>query len=196
MRALLALLTLSALSLPTLSHADDLEVAFGEEFGHLEYWRDAAIVNMPEQTFGAGLLLTEPNDTMGYATLLTRVLEGYEPLDIRVGGRVVLVGLNDPDNDVIGIAFGATGRYRLPLDWFPGLRRYPVHVGARIFYAPETTTSDSGVDVLDVDIIRGEIELSPRLMGIVGVRKVSVDRRVGEDDIVDEKLYVGLRLEL
>lgn len=190
------LLVASCVVLPIVSadtRADEATALLGNEYGELIYSRDVDINQLPDGRASLGLLMTEDNTTLAHGTLSAGVLPGARPLDVRIGARIYMVNLVEPDDDVLAIGFGASARYRLPLDWIPVLERFPFYIAASIYFAPEIVTSGSNTDVLDVHIIRGELELAPNMEALVGLRTLDIDRPIGQDDIVDEKLYVGLR---
>lgn len=163
---------------------------------HLEltYGRDAGFIGLDEGRSEVGLLMTEDNSIILQGTVEFPVLEGIRPLEMAVGGRLFMANLVDPDDDVMGIGFGASARYRLPTDRIPLLNRFPFHLAASIYYSPEVTTSGAGVDILDIHVIRGELELAENVYGLIGLRTLEVDRDDGDEEIIDERVYVGLRV--
>jgi hypothetical protein len=177
------------------ARADQIEVMLGNEFGEVNYTRDADFVGLDQGRAAAGLLLTEDNTVVGYGGVEFPVLEETTDIDFSVGARLYLAGLVEPGDDVIGIGFGASARYKLPLGGVPFLRRFPLWIASSIYFAPEVTTSGAGIDILDVHIIRGELELGPNVYGLAGLRTLNVDRDDGDNDIVDERFYLGVRVQ-
>ena len=175
------------------ARADSATVLLGNEYGEAIYTRDGGLIGLRQSNVSAGLLMTESNDVLIHGTVAMPVLEQKTPLDISIGSRLFLTNLVEPDDDVIGIGFGAEASWLLPTHWIPLLRRFPLTVAASFYFSPEITTSGSGVDITDVHVIRGELELAPNVDALVGLRSLNVDRDTGSDDIVDEKIYVGLR---
>ncbi len=176
------------------AHGDDIEVAFSNEVAELTYARDAALFGLKQQKLAAGLLMTEDNSIVVQATLFNEVLRGKSPVEIDIGARFYLAGLTEPDDDIMALAFGARGRFKLPLDQFPVINRFALYVSSSIFFAPEITTSGTDINITDIDYVRGEIELTPTINGFVGVRKLDIDRDPGKGEIVNE-LYVGARFK-
>ncbi|MFW6092634.1 MAG: hypothetical protein ACODAC_01585 [Pseudomonadota bacterium] len=188
-----AIWLLSATALP--AAADEANVLLGNKYGELIYTRHDDMLGVPDASASVALLMTEDNNTLGHGTFATEVLPGALPrFTFDVGARLYLMNLVDPDDDVMGIGFGAGARFRAPVEWLPLFERYPLHLAASIYFAPEITTSGADIDVLDLHVIRGELELSPNIDGLVGLRTFEVDRAVGDDDIVDDRLYVGIRV--
>jgi hypothetical protein len=182
-------------SITSTTWAGEFAAILSDEFAELSYARDAGFVGLEEGRAEAGLLLTEDNTIIVHGTLDFPVLTDATPVELAVGTRLYLAGLVEPGDDIMGIGFGAAARYRLPLDRVPVLNRFPFYIAASIYYSPEVTTSGAGTDILDIHLIRGELELSENVLGLVGLRTLDVDRGVGEEDIVDERLYVGLRVQ-
>jgi hypothetical protein len=174
------------------AYGDDIEVAFSNEFAELTYARDSGLIGLKEQKLAISLLVTEANSLVAQATLFSEVLKGKAPIELNIGGRFYLAGLTEPDDDIMALAFGARGRYKLPLDQFPVINRFPLYVSSSIFFAPEITTSGTDINITDIDYVRGEIELTSTINGFVGVRLLDIDRDPGKDDIVNE-LYAGAR---
>lgn len=169
--------------------AGEVDAMLSDDYLEVAYARDAAVVGLEQGRAGLGLLLTEDNTIIAHGGLDFPILRGQTPLELWAGARLYLAGLVEPGDDVMGIGFGATARYRLPV-----LRQIPMYIGASIHYAPEVTTSGAGTDILDIHVVRGEIELAENVTGLVGLRTFEVDRRPGEEEIIDEKMYVGLRV--
>ncbi len=93
--------------------------------------------------------------------------------------------LDDPDDDVFGLAPGLEARYALPFGT-------PMAVVGNIFYAPDILTFGDADDVLDFNV-RFEVQFIPRAVGFVGYRLLDFDRDEGEDDEIVENVQLGLR---
>jgi hypothetical protein len=176
------------------ARTDEVSVLLGNDYGEVAYSRHDTFMGIEGADVTAGLLMTEVNNILAHGTLSIPVLEEKTPLDISVGTRLFLASLVEPDDDIMGVGFGASASWRLPTDGVPFLRRFPLTLASSIYFSPEITTSGSGVDVTDLHVIRGEFELTPNMDALVGLRTLNVDRDAGEEDIVDERLYVGLRV--
>jgi len=170
------------------AQADEFEVSLANKFGEVRYARDAAILGIENGGVSAGFLRTSANDSVVHGTVYTPILQGAVPVSINIGARIYLASLVEPGDDVIGVAFGASARYKLPV-----LDRWPIYIASQIFFAPEITTSSNSIDILDVHVIRGEMEVTPAIDALVGLRSLRVDRTFGDDDVVDERFYVGVR---
>jgi hypothetical protein len=170
------------------AQADEFEISLANKFGEARYARDGEFLGLPEGGVSAAFLRTSSNDSVVHGTVYTAVLEGALPVAINIGASVYLASLVEPGDDIIGLGFGASARYKLPV-----LPRWPIYIASSIFFAPEITTSGNSVDILDVHIIRGEMEITPSIDALVGLRSFRVDRPFGDDDVVDERLYVGVR---
>jgi hypothetical protein len=170
------------------AQADEFEISLANKFGEVRYAREADILGVENGGISAGFLRTSSNASVVHGTVYTPILEGAVPVSINVGARVYLASLVEPGDDIIGVAFGASARYKLPM-----LERWPIYVASQIFFAPEITTSGNSVNILDVHVIRAEMEVTPAIDALVGLRSLRVDRDFGDDDVVDERLYVGVR---
>ncbi|MGD8429232.1 MAG: YfaZ family outer membrane protein [Ectothiorhodospiraceae bacterium] len=173
-------------ALTQVASADELEASFANDYGEIMYTRDAAAVGQPGDQLRFGALVNESNNIIAHGTYQTDVLDQIREVQLNVGGRIYFAGLTEPDDDVVGLAFGAGARIRLPLD------AIPLYLGTGIFYAPAVITSGAGQRIIDVNVVRGEIGLTERMYGYVGYRRLNIDRNAGEDDIV-KSLYVGAR---
>lgn len=175
--------------------ANEVEASLGNKFGELLYTRDAAPVSLPDGDLTVAMLMTENNNLLAHATLDMEVLAEKTPVEFKIGARLYLASLVEPDDDIMGLGFGASGRFRLPFDRLPLLKRFPFYIAASIYFSPEITTSGAGVDVTDIHVIRGELELAPNILGVVGLRSLDIDRASGaQEDIVDERVYAGVRI--
>ena len=179
--------------LVSVAQADNIEGSFSNDFGELIYSRDAGLIGLKNQELAIGLFLNEDNNVVPHFTLSTEVLKDKSPIRFTVGGRAYFGVLTEPDDDVVGLAFGASARYKLPFDRFPVLERFPIHISSGIYFAPAITTSGSNIEIIDVDFVRGEIELTPRIHGFAGLRLFEFDREPGEDTLIDSVIYGGAR---
>jgi hypothetical protein len=170
------------------AQADEFEISLANKFGEVRYAREANVLGIENGGMSAAFLRTSANDSVVHGTVYTPILQGAVPVSINVGARVYLASLVEPGDDIIGVAFGASARYKLPV-----LERWPIYIASQIFFAPEITTSGNSVNILDVHVIRGEMEVTPAIDALVGLRSLRVDRDFGDDDVVDERLYVGVR---
>jgi hypothetical protein len=178
----------SVAAVVTPAHADEFEISIANKFGEARYARDGEFLGLPEGGVSAAFLRTSDNNSIVHGTVYTDVLEGALPVSINIGASLYLASLVEPGDDIIGLAFGAAARYKLPV-----LPRWPIYIASSIFFAPEITTSGNSVDILDVHVIRGEMEITPSMDALVGLRSFRVDRDFGDDDVVDERFYIGVR---
>jgi hypothetical protein len=174
--------------LVSVAQADSIEGSFSNDFGELVYSRDAGLIGLKDQEMAIGLFLSEDNNVVPHFTLSTEVLKGKSPIQFAISGRVYFAALTEPDDDVVGVAFGASGRYKLPI-----LGRFPLSIRSSIYFAPAITTSGSEIEIIDVDFVRGELELTPRIHGFAGLRLFEFDRDPGEDTLIDTVIYGGAR---
>ena len=183
-----ALCLVGGLSMVAPAQADEFEVSLANKFGEMRYARAGDFIGLPDGGVSVAFLTTSSNETVIHGTVYTDVLEGATPLSINVGARLYMARLVNPGDDVIGLGFGASARYQLPV-----LPRWPIYLASSIFFAPEVTTSGADTSVLDIHVSRGEMELTPAIDALVGLRSLRVDRNVGDEDVVDERFYVGVR---
>jgi hypothetical protein len=83
-----------------------------------KFLTDAGLVGLDGNTIGFGLLLSDDRDIVGSVEFLAPgVLRDVLPdfLELSLGARGLVGLLDDPDDDVVGIAPGAGARARLPL---------------------------------------------------------------------------------
>lgn len=177
--------------LVSVAQADSIEGSFSNDFGELVYSRDAGLIGLKDQELAIGLFLNEDNNVVPHFTLSTGVLKDKLPIQFAIGGRGYFAALTEPDDDVVGVAFGASGRYKLPFDRLPVLGQFPIHIRSSIYFAPAITTSGSDIEIIDADFVRGEIELTPTIHGFAGVRLFEFDRAPGDDTLLDSIIYGG-----
>ena len=167
--------------------ANAVEIAVSEETLEGTYFTDAGMVGLPGGGMGLSVLLSDDRDLVASGSVmapnvLANVLPG--PLSLSIGGKVYAAFLDDPSDDVLGIAPGVEGRYALPF----GL---PAAVVANVFYAPEIITFGEADNVLDFNA-RFEIQATASVVGFVGYRLLDFDRDDGDDQIV-ENAQLGVR---
>jgi hypothetical protein len=173
------------------AQADSIEGSASNDFLDLSYSRNAGLIGLNDQELTLSLFMNEENNVIPYATLSKEVLKGATPIHFNIGARIYFAALTEPDDDVAGVAFGASGRYKLPFDRIPGLGRFPISIRSSIFFAPSITTSGSGIEIIDADFVRAEIELTPLIRGFAGLRLLEFDRNSGEDRLIDSVIYGG-----
>jgi hypothetical protein len=189
------ILLLSMLAACTPLLAGDLELLFSKDSGELTYIRDGSFINFDNAEVSMGAFLNENNDIAPYAGLMSEVLKDKinvfkEPLSFAIGGRIYYPLLTAPSDDVIGLAFGVSAGYTIRI-----FKKMPIHLETTAYYAPEVLTSGDQTSILDWHIIRGEIELTERTTGIVGLRRFEVNGAEGGDQDLDNGLNLGLRYQ-
>jgi hypothetical protein len=167
----------------------EIELAVTDDTLQGRFLTDGAIVGLGGNTVGLGLLLSDDRDFVGSVEFLAPgVLRKLLPdfLQVSLGARGVFALLDDPDDDVFGIAPGAAARLRLPLGG------PPMYIAGDFFYAPDILTFGDADSVMDFNV-RYELQFLQNTTGFVGYRLLDFDREgSGEDDIVNT-LNVGLR---
>jgi hypothetical protein len=166
-----------------------IELAVTDDTLQGKFLTDAGIVGLGGNTIGLGLLLSDDRDFVGSVEFLApgvlrRLLPDF--LQVSLGARGLVGLLDDPDDDVIGIAPGVAARVRLPLGG------PPMYIAGDFFYAPDILTFGDADSVMDFNV-RYELQFLENTTGFVGYRLLHFDREHGgKDDIVDT-LNVGLR---
>jgi hypothetical protein len=154
-----------------------------------KFLTDAGLVGLDGNTLGFGLLLTDDRDIVGSVEFLAAgVLRNLLPdlLELSFGARGLVGLLDDPDDDVVGIAPGVAARARLPVGG------PPMYIAGDFFYAPDILTFGDADAVTDFNV-RYEVQFLQNTTAFVGYRLLDFDREgSGEDDIVNT-LMVGLR---
>jgi hypothetical protein len=107
-------------------------------------------------------------------------------LQVSLGARGLVGLLDDPDDDVVGIAPGVGARVRLPLGG------PPMYIAGDFFYAPDILTFGDADEVIDFNV-RYELQFLQNTTGFVGYRLLDFDRDGGGDDEIVDTLNVGLR---
>jgi hypothetical protein len=167
----------------------EIELAVTDDTLQGRFLTDGAIVGLGGNTVGLGLLLSDDRDFVGSVEFLAPgVLRKLLPdfLQVSLGARGVFALLDDPDDDVFGIAPGAAARLRLPLGG------PPMYIAGDFFYAPDILTFGDADSVMDFNV-RYELQFLQNTTGFVGYRLLDFDREDrGKDEIVDT-FNVGLR---
>lgn len=185
---LITIFTLVLTTVAASAQAHYLEGQLGEEIVEITYVTHLKQFSMPDKEFTASIFFNEENDIVTHFGILSEVLKDVTPITFQVGGKVYLAGLSAPDDDVFGIAVGLAARLKVPL------KPIPVYLSASIFAAPEVLTSGSNVNIVDVNLIRAEIDLTPTTLGFVGLRKFDIDRSdIDADRKLVNEMYIGAR---
>jgi hypothetical protein len=164
-----------------------VELALTEEALQATYFTDAGLVGLRGSGLALGLLLSDDRDIVASGTVLAPdVLANLVPgpLALAIGGRAYAALLDDPDDDVFGLAPGLEARYALPFGT-------PMAVVANVFYAPEILTFGESDNVFDFNA-RFEVQFTSAVVGFVGYRLLEFDRDNGDDQITDD-LQFGVR---
>ena len=171
-----------------------IDVAISDAFAQFNYNRESAdVLGLTGKRVTLGLFLNEDNSIVPSAGLEGVILEDVTPIQLWVGSKVYLGFLASPDDDIFSVAFGARARWELPLDKIPFFKRFTAAISSNFYYGPEITTSGSGVNVVDSEWIKGEIDLTERLTGTVGARVLKFEKDGINDpseELADE-LFVG-----
>lgn len=171
-------------------HPRQIEVEITDDALQGRFFTDGAFVGLDRNQVGAGLLLSEDRDIVGSAQVLAPgLLQRFLPdfVSLSLGARAFVALLAEPDDDIAGIAPGATARVALPF-----LENVPVAGVGEIFFAPDILTFGEADEVIDFSG-RLEVEFLERTTGFVGFRVLNFEREgSGEDSIVDS-LMGGVR---
>ncbi len=166
-----------------------IELAVTDDTLQGRFLTDAGLVGLEGNTIGFGLLVSDDRDIVGSVEFLAPgVLRDLLPdfLQVSLGARGLVGFLDDPDDDVFGIAPGAAARVRLPLGG------PPMYIAGDFFYAPDILTFGDADSVMDFNV-RYELQFLQNTTGFVGYRLLDFDREDrGKDEIVDT-FNVGLR---
>jgi hypothetical protein len=167
----------------------EIELAVTDDSLQGRFLTDAELVGLDGNTIGFGLLLSDDRDIVGSVEFLAPgVLRNLLPdlLQVSLGARGLVGLLDDPDDDVVGIAPGAGARVRLPLGG------PPMYIAGDFFYAPDILTFGDADAVIDFNV-RYELQFLQNTTGFVGYRLLDFDRDGGGDDEIVDSLNVGLR---
>ncbi len=178
--------------------AGELEVLFSKETGEISYIRDGGFINLKDAEVTVGSFLSEDNNIIPYAGLMSEVLKNKinlfnEPLTFFIGSRFYAALLTEPSNDIIGLSFGASARYTVRL-----FKKMPIHLSSTAYYAPEVITSGDNTALFDWHVIRGEIELTDRTRGFLGFRTFEINNHGGgekDHTHLDDEIHLGLRFK-
>lgn len=165
-----------------------IEVAITDEAIMGEYITDAGLVGLPGNRIAFGGLFTDDRDIMGQGELMAPgLIAQFLPdiVTVALGGRGYLGLLDDPDDDVFGIAPGAEVRVQLPID-------YPVEAVGNLFYGPNILTFGDADTVVDFEL-RAEAQFLERTFGFVGYRFLNFEREEASDDSLLNSIEAGLR---
>jgi outer membrane protein OmpA-like peptidoglycan-associated protein len=166
-----------------------IELAVTDDTLQGKFLTDAELVGLDGNTIGFGLLLSDDRDIVGSVEFLAPgVLRNLLPdlLQVSLGARGLVGLLDDPDDDVVGIAPGVGARVRLPLGG------PPMYIAGDFFYAPDILTFGDADEVIDFNV-RYELQFLQNTTGFVGYRLLDFDRDGGGDDEIVDTLNVGLR---
>jgi hypothetical protein len=126
-----------------------LELALTNDSVQGKFLTDAGLIGLEGNRLGFGVLITDDRDIVGSAEVLAAgLLRNLLPdlLELSLGARALIGLLDDPDDDVVGIAPGVAARARLPVGG------PPMYIASDFFYAPDILTFGDADAVADFNV--------------------------------------------
>ena len=144
----------------------------------------------PHSEFSYAVFLSENRDFVGSAGLLmgTELNFGWEPLQIKFGPQAYAAMLNEENNDVFLLAVGVEARYEL-------VPSRAIAIRAHGYYAPDILTFGAADEMTDV-MVRGEMELTDRLIIFAGYRWFRLELNNTEQRDLQNQLFGGVRWQV
>ncbi len=187
----LLIATLCTVSMPV-AYAQDssagersIELALSDTTLQLRYLTDADAVNVDNGRLVFGAFLSEERDVVGTAALMVPIDWSFGPLSFDVGPQVYAALLDEENNDVFAVAFGAEVRFDLN-------RSNELAIVGSGYYAPDILTFGSADKITDLSA-RAEARLTPHLLGFVGFRWFELDLLMTRDRKLQDELFAGVR---
>jgi hypothetical protein len=134
------------------------------------------------------VFLSEERDVVGSAALLINSDLTLGPFDVRFGPQAYAALLNEENQDVFALAFGAEARFNL-------LRSRAIAIIGSAFYSPDVLTFGQADNLRDFGA-RAEMRLTPRLLGLAGYRWFDLDLVEREERHLQNEIFAGVRWQL
>lgn len=155
-----------------------LEIALTDDYIQAKYFPEKSILGFDEAKGHVGAYISDDRDLIGFVGAMTDPAQMFiDNLTFSFGARGYLALLASPNDDVFGVAPGVEARYPLPVP-LP----VPVTAVGSLYYAPDILTLGDAENIVDIDA-RGELEISPGIVGFGGYRVFRFD----SDEVSDKK---------
>jgi len=166
------------------------EVAVSDDTLEGRYRVPTSFGGQPHSEFSYAVFLSENRDFVGSAGLLmgTELNFGWEPLQIKFGPQAYAAMLNEENNDVFLLAVGVEARYEL-------VPSRAIAIRAHGYYAPDILTFGAADEMTDV-MVRGEMELTDRLIIFAGYRWFRLELNNTEQRDLQNQLFGGVRWQV
>jgi hypothetical protein len=183
----LFLLSLAALTISLNVSANDFEAALSSETAEFTFRSDSSLIGWGGADLAFSVLYNEESDFIGQISLLQmRQASQDNPLTFGVGVKAYLGILDDIDQDVFAFGIGGEVRYT-----FPGVT--PVAIYLRGNFAPKITSFSDTEEVVDYTL-GVQIEALPQTVAFIGLRHLEVETDIGDYEVDDDRLHLGVRL--
>ena len=166
------------------------EIAVSDDTLEARYQVPTSFGGQPHSEFSYAVFLSENRDFVGSAGLLmgTELNFGWEPLQIEFGPQAYAALLKEENNDVFAISVGVEARYEL-------VPSRSIAIRAHGYYAPDILTFGSADKMTDV-MVRGEMELTDRVIIFGGYRWFRLDLNNAEQRNLQNQLFGGVRWQV
>jgi len=175
---------------PAVEKPRTLELAVSNDYVQGRYFTRGGLLGVDQADGDIGVYYNDDRDLIAWLGLSTSPnVALFDQLSFSVGARGYLGLLAAPNNDdVFGVAPGIEARYPLPLP-IP----YPVTAAGSLFFAPDVLTLGDAENILDLDL-RGEVNITSWLVGLVGYRLFRFNGDDGGDDVnAANEIQFGVR---
>jgi len=178
----------TALILPAVAAANDLEAALSSETAQFTLRSDSSIIGWGGAELGAGFFYNNADDYVAQFSLMQRRQASKKaPLTLGVGVKAYLGDVNTVSQGIMAISIGGEVRYTIP-----GVMPMSVYLTAN--YAPKITSFSDTEEVVDTNL-GFQIEVLPQTVAFIGIRNLTVDLKNGTRyDMDDNNAHIGVRL--
>lgn len=162
-----------------------MELALSDHTLQLRYLTDPDMVNVDDGQMVFGGFLSEKRDVVGTAALLIPIDWSFGGLTFDAGPQVYAALLDEENNDVFALAFGAEVRFDLS-------QRNELAIVGSAFYSPDVLTFGSADNLTDLSA-RAEARLTERVLVFAGFRWFELDVLMTEERKLQDELFAGIR---
>jgi len=180
---------ITLLAISNLSHARGFDIKLANEMAEITYLAESSTFGYGGADIGFGVLFTEDDDYQVNANIMVtgNPSGNNKALQFGVGGKIVMLAINDSDEEVGALALAGQLRYIIP-------SATPIAFVVSGAYAP-SISSFSGADRYSEFGLTIELEVTPSARAYVGYRNIEYEFEGGAEFELDDGAHIGVKFE-
>lgn len=170
-------------------YAGGLDLSLSSDTAYAEFLTSTDSVSRSGADIGLGLFYTDDSDYVVTASMMIvgNSIGQRNDLEFGVGVKGYGGHLDDPDQNIFGLALGAQGRYIIPANT-------PMGVVGQVFFAPQITSFNDTRNIKEFNL-RYEIQVVENTLGFVGYRLFETKlENPNKTYTLDDGFHIGIRL--